>query len=124
MDYALITVTFLLGTGFHVMQKVMTFKKNFTTLGFNQIWGTFLKEEWDSLCVSSLILVTINVFLYIKIYNQWQFPLWLEDWGMYLFALVIGYSGQRIAYKYLGTAEQILEKKVDGLNTDKGSDGK
>ena len=49
---------------------------------------------------------------------------WLEDWGMYIFALVIGYSGQRIAYKYLGAAEQILEKKVDGLNTDKGSDGK
>lgn len=115
-DYILISVLFVLGTAFHVMQKVMTFRKNFPTLGFGQIWGTFIKNEWDSLLISLLILITIDIFLFIKIYNQWVFPAWLENWGVYLIALVVGYSGQRIAYKYLGTAEKILEKRVDSMD--------
>ena len=96
----------------------MYFKKNFPTLVFSSIWGTFLKEEWDSLMISGLILITLNVFLYIKFYNGWIFPDWLENWGMYLFTLIMGYAGQRLAYKYLGTAEKALERRIDKFNGD------
>lgn len=116
MDYVLISVVFVLGTAFHVMQKVMTLRKKFPTLGFGKIWGTFIGEEWDSLMVSTLLLAVVNLFLYIKFYNEWVFPAWLENWGLYTITLVVGYSGQRIAYRYLGTAEKVLEKRADSID--------
>ena len=116
MDYVLISVVFILGVAYHIMQKVMQFKKAFPNFKPNAIWQTFFNEEWDSLLVSCVVLVTLNVFLYIKAYNGWIFPEWLEGWAMYLFSLIMGYAGQRLAYRYLGTAEKALEKRVDSLN--------
>lgn len=115
MDYLLTTVLFCLGVGFHVMQKVMTLKNSFTQFSFQSIWQTFFKQEWDSLVVSLLVLCVVEIALFISYNNSVKFPPWLDEWGMYLIPLVLGYSGQRIAYKYLQTAEGVLEKRVENL---------
>jgi ABC-type Fe3+ transport system permease subunit len=115
MEYLLISLLFLLGTAFHVMQKIAVLKNKFSDLEFGTVWSTFFKEEWDSLIVSALVLGVVLITMYLINYNMVKLPDWVNDWGMYLISLILGYSGQRIAYKYLTTAEEALNKKVDGL---------
>lgn len=115
IDHILILLISLIGVGFDVMAKVMRYKKMFPQLSFANIWRTFFKEEWDSLMVSVLIIVVLQISLYIVKINGVKIPSWIVNWGMYVFTLVINYSGQRLAYKYLGTAEKVLEEKADKI---------
>jgi hypothetical protein len=103
MIYLLTTVVFILGVFLHIMIKITSYKKTFPTLSFGAIWATFFKEEWDSLLVSLVILVLVEVTIYIINYVGIEVPIWM-DWGIYLIALVMGYQGQRLAYKFLNTA--------------------
>ncbi len=112
MIYFLTSVSLLFGVMFHVMVKVMGYKKQFTTLSFGQIWGTFFKEEWDSLMVSAIIYGVTELSIFIINYQQINIPEWLQ-WGIYPIALLMGYQGQRIAYKFLNTASDALEKKAE-----------
>jgi hypothetical protein len=116
MDYSLIFLFWLIGVGWCVMAKVSDLKKKFPTLGFSTIWATFLKEEWDSLFTSCLVLFTMEAAWYIVTINQVKIPVWLDLWGMYAISLLLGYCGQRVAYKYFKTAESKLEEKADLIN--------
>ena len=117
--YILTTLLFILGVGFHMMQKVSVLRQKYAELNFKVIWGTFFKEEWDSLIVSGLVMgVTILALHIVLTKDNIHVPSWVTDWGVYLIALVLGYSGQRIAYKYLTTAEHALDKKIQEV-TDK-----
>ena len=41
-------------------------------------------------------------------------PQWWDKYLMdYALALILGYAGQRLAYKYLGTAEKVLSEKAE-----------
>lgn len=116
IDYFLITALYLIGVGFHVMLKIMALRKCFPQLKFAEVWNTFFLQEWDSLLVSGLVLSVCIIALFIVHQNMVTLPAWLDDWGMYFIPIVLGYSGQRIAYKYLATAEGVLERKVENLN--------
>jgi hypothetical protein len=115
MDYLLTTVLLVIGVLFHIMQKIKALRAAFPKIRFKEIWGTFFSEEWDSLIVSLLVLFCYELALFICNYNEVKLPYWLDYWGMYALALVLGYAGQRLAYKYLGTAEEVLEKNADQL---------
>lgn len=106
MDYVLIFAIWLLGVGFDVMSKVAKLRKKFPD--FKQVFPLFFSEEWDSLIVSGLVLLLLELALFILRYNEVVLPAWIENWGMYAIGLVFSYSGQRIAYKYLGTSEGVL----------------
>lgn len=112
MIYFLTTLSLFLGVLFHIMIKIMGYKKQFTTLSFGAIWKTFFKEEWDSLIVSGLVLCVTELAIFIINYQGINIPDWLQ-WGIYPISLVMGYQGQRIAYKFLNTASDALEKKAE-----------
>ncbi len=112
MIYFLTSIALLLGVLFHIMVKIMGYKKQFPTLTFNSIWGTFFKEEWDSLMVSALVWGVVELAIFIINYQQIDIPTWLQ-WGIFPIALLMGYQGQRIAYKFLNTASDALEKKAE-----------
>lgn len=127
MEYFLIVVLQLLGIGFHVMQKVMKIGDTNPGLGKGDIFRIFFNEDWDSLIVSGLVLFSDLTFhLAFNHYNpdmmnsSFAFP-WLGGFTIsyravsFIIAFVLGYAGQRIAYKYLGTAEKILDKKADKI---------
>jgi hypothetical protein len=116
MIYILTTVCQLLGVFFHVMIKVAGYKKQFPTLSFKLIWGTFFKEEWDSLIRSVGILCLVELSIFIINYQNITIPDWLQ-WGIYPISLLMGYQGQRILYKYLNTASDALEKKAETIAT-------
>jgi len=114
MIYLLTTIVFILGVLLHVMIKVTGYKKAFPTLSFGAIWGVFFKEEWDSLMVSGVILFVVEVSITIINYVGVVIPDWM-NWGIYVIALLMGYQGQRIAYKFLNTAVEALEKKAEDV---------
>lgn len=116
MDYILIFFSALLGTGFHVMQKINQQRIEFPQFKPTEIWTNFLKEEWDSLIVSALILIAQELAVFIIQYNGVKLPVWVDNWGMYIISCVISYGGQRLAYKYLNTSVDALEKKADTIN--------
>jgi hypothetical protein len=115
MIYLLTCGLFILGVCFHVMQKIGSLRIKFPELDAVTVFNTFFKQEWDSLLVSALVLACIEVFIFLTRTNQYTLPSWFAQWGIYGFSLVMGYAGQRLAYKYLQTAESVLEKKVDNL---------
>jgi len=117
MDYIFCTAALLVGIFLHIMQKINKLRNKFPQLNFKTIWSTFFQEEWDSLMVSFVIIIAYNLFLYIAFFNQIKFLPWFDKWGMYALALVLGYGGQRIAYKYLTTVEEKLIKDADKLKS-------
>ena len=58
MIHFLTFLLFIIGVGYHVMQKVMQLRKKFPDFGLKEIFTLFFKEEWDSLIVSFLVLCT------------------------------------------------------------------
>lgn len=115
IDYFLTTFLMIIGVAYHTMSVVSKQRKKFPELEFKSIWSNFFSQEWDSLMVSALGVVLAETVLYTIRLNEVVLPSWIENWGMYLLAVVWGYAGQRLAYKFLATGESILEKKAEQL---------
>lgn len=106
----------IVGILFHVMQKIRILRDKFPQFNPNQVVKTFFGEEWDSLIISFLVWLVYEIWIYISMMHNLGLPMWYKLYAIYALALVLGYSGQRIAYKYLGTAERILEKRAEKLD--------
>lgn len=114
MIYFLTTIVFIIGVLLHVMIKITSYKKSFPTLSIGAIWGVFLKEEWDSLLVSVVLLFLVEISIVVINYVGVHIPDWM-NWGIYVISILMGYQGQRIAYKFLNTAVDALEKKAEDI---------
>jgi hypothetical protein len=117
MEYLLIFVLQLLGIGFHVMQKIIKLGDTHPQMKRREIINVFLDEDWDTLIVSALVLCVNLITHYIIDKYTPQLRESLNYYVLYAFAiaLVLGYSGQRLAYKWLGSAEKVLDKKSEQL---------
>lgn len=124
MEYFIVFFLQLLGILFHVAQKVNALDKQYPEKTIKQIYGQFFENDWSSLSVSVLVLVTdlvthgilntyfpgvMNTMVNVPM-TEIQVPLIVLS---FIGAFVLGYAGQRLAYKYLGKAEQYLNDKVD-----------
>lgn len=114
MEYLIIVAFQFCGIGLHIMQKIITLGANHEDHSWKQVFGAFFKEDWDTLtvsgivlCVNLLVQFVINNYAMDIIYQNPNFHLW-----MFGAAFVIGYAGQRLVYKYLGSAEKFLDRKV------------
>lgn len=114
MIYFLITFFQLLGISFHVMQKVVSLGDKFPTETVKEIFAAFWKEDWDTLTISVLVLLlylgavyTVLDYLGIKLPTDWYWQV-----GPFGISLLLGYAGQRLIYKWFGSAEQFIDKKV------------
>ena len=124
LEYVFILMAQILGILFHVGQKIITLDKENPDKSIREIRNLFFENEWASLFVSAVIIVA-HVFIHavIAFYlpgteeNVIEIPLInvFVPWGLagVLLAIILGYSGQRLAYKYLGKVESILSKKAD-----------
>lgn len=116
MEYKLTIFLMLLGVAYHVMSCISKLRKKFPELGVKTVWNTFINQEWDSLIVSALGIIVFETLLYSTHHSEFKMPNWLHDYGIYVLALVWGYAGQRLSYKFLQTGEAVLEKKAEQLN--------
>lgn len=112
ISYGLIILLQVCGILLHVLQKIIAFGNDNKGMKRSQIISIFWDEDWDTLCVSIVVLV-INLaghFIvghYTKLDESEYYPLFA--FGT---ALLLGYIGQRKIYQYLGTAEEFLDKQV------------
>lgn len=115
MEYALIFILESLGVGYHVMQKVISLGDKYPTETPKSIFKIFWREDWDTLMVSGLVLITNLVGHYI-VFERLQMVLW-QEWyyqlAPYVLSLLGGYAGQRLIYRFFGSAERALDKKAD-----------
>lgn len=117
MIYFLTTILFILGVGFHVTSIIEKLRKKFPEFGLKEIVDTYFKEEWNTLIRSFLVLSTYELALFIIHMAQAKMPPWWDKYLVpYVLAIVLGYCGQRIIYKYLSTAEGVLERKAENIN--------
>lgn len=96
------------------MQKIIGLGNTNPTKTIREIIAIFVSEDWDTLIVSALVLL-LNLVAHFIIAAYTTLPNTVEYYPLYSFgaALVLGYAGQRLIYKYLGSAEKFLDKKVD-----------
>lgn len=114
MEYLIILILQFIGIGFHVMQKVTALDDMHSEKNWKQVFGLFLKHDWDTLIVSGLVIALNIVGHYIVNAYAPEFTAsisYYHIWG-FMIALILGYGGQRLIYKYLGKAENFLDKKV------------
>lgn len=115
MEYLIITALQLLGISFHVMQKVIKIGDDHPEMKQREIFGIFFKEDWDTLTVSGLIIVADLLVHYIIDSYTPEFRAGINFYILYAFgaAFMLGYLGQRMVYKWLGSAEKFIDKKVE-----------
>lgn len=113
MEYLLIVILQFIGCGLHVAQKVFELDKKFADDSLADVFNEFLKSDRVTLIVSGLVLL-LNIVVHYIIDAYTDFSN-IEYYDLYSFAVafVLGYAGQRLIYKYLGKAEEVLNKKVE-----------
>ncbi len=116
MDYLFILAFQLLGMWFHVAQRIMQIKPKYPDHHWNGIIIVFWKEDWNTMAISGgVVSLQLLIHLALAFYK----PQWISGENFMIYslgvALILGYAGQRIIYKYLGTAEIALAKKGEQI---------
>lgn len=114
MEYLIIIILQAIGVGLHVAQKLREIAKRSLTDTKRDEINTFFQEDWITLFISFLVLC-LNLVGHYIIDRYTDLPATIAYYDLYAFgiALVLGYAGQRLIYKYLGQAEEVLTKKVN-----------
>lgn len=117
MEYILITAFQIIGIGFQVLFKVIELDKKFQDDSMWQVTVEFWKSDKFTLILSGLIIFA-NLVVHFVVHEYTDFENSIPNYALYNFgiALVLGYAGQRIVYKYLGKAESVLTSKADKLD--------
>lgn len=116
MEYFLVVILQLLGIGFHVGQKVLEIDSRSPNDTLEEVFSIFLREDKITLLISGLVLCLNVVGIVItEYYTDLEETYKYFHLTSFAVALVMGYAGQRVIYKYLGKAEDIINKKVDDL---------
>ena len=114
MEYAIVFVMQLLGVGFHVGQKIVSLGNTYPEKTRGEVVRVFFKEDWDTLFISALVLV-LNEMIHLIINGYATHLTALPNFYLYSFgaALLLGYAGQRLVYKFFGSAEKFLGDQID-----------
>ena len=117
MIYILTVALFMLGVGYHVTRQIDILKKKYPECKPGDVLDTFIREDWNTLIRSFLVLCTFEIFIFLKETKAVQMAAWWDRYLVdYALALVLGYAGQRLIYKYLGTAENKLGENAEKIN--------
>lgn len=119
MTYLFILALWWFGLCIHMLQKIAQLRKRFPEFKPRMVIYTFFGEEWDSLLVSCVVICVYLLFMFILKMNGQVFWSWFAMYGQFGLALVLGYAGQALAYKYLNTATERLMEKADELKNKK-----
>ncbi len=117
MEYFLVFVLEIIGIGFSVLQKAVTLGDKFPEKTIREVFIALWKSSWGTIMTSGLVLVLNLVAQYIYFgYLGLTLPdQWYWDIAPFATALVFGYLGQRIIYKFFGKAEEFLNKQTDRI---------
>jgi uncharacterized membrane protein len=113
MEYLLIIALQVIGIALHIMQKIGELDDKHPDKPLSEIRVIFWREDYNTVIVSGLVLF-LNLIVHFIIASYSTLPT-IDHYHLYAFgtAFVLGYAGQRLIYRYLGTAEKYLGKKVE-----------
>ena len=116
MEYLLIFILQVLGIGLNVAKKVLQIDKKSPDDSLGEVILVFWNSDRITIFISTLVLV-FNLVAHYIIGNYAESITEIPYYELISFgiAFVLGYAGQNLIYKYLGTAEQVLDKKADVL---------
>lgn len=114
MEYLLVFILQLLGIGFHVGQKIVSLGNTYPQKTWKEILTVFFSEDWDTLFISALVLI-LNECAHFIIDGYAHYLTEYPNFYLYSFgtALLLGYAGQRLVYKFFGSAEKFLGNQID-----------
>lgn len=116
MEYLIFLGASAFGIAFHVALKLIELGTQYPSMTRKEIGVTFMKEEWDSLGLSGII-TAFMLFAHFVVHRyapemlSWR---WFElTWvGV---CIIMGYQGQRLLYKWLNSAADALDRKVNNV---------
>lgn len=113
IEYILIIALQVIGCGLHVAQKLFELDKKYDDDSLLEIFNQFLKSDRVTLAMSFFVLC-LNLIVHYIIEGYSDLHL-IKNYDLYSFgiAFILGYAGQRLIYKWLGKAEDSLNKKID-----------
>lgn len=124
MEYFFIFLFQTLGIAASVGQTIHKLDKEVPEKSAREIFGLFLENEWSSLLISGIILITdLSFHLLLNTY----FPQWHSAMihvpildielpfvvASILASFIIGYAGQWLFYKWLNKGKEYLIKKAE-----------
>ncbi len=127
MEYVLIIILQVIGCSFHVGQKAIELDKKFPDDTLQDVINELLKSDRITLIMSGFVLLLNLVTHYIidtyaPQVRDTVIHLPVVDWDVpyviasFITALILGYAGQWLIYKWLGKAVDVLSKKSELKN--------
>ena len=113
LEHFLLAILYILGAAYQVMREIARLRKINPALRPGEVFQTYYREEWNTVMVSVLGLLTVQLFFFIIHFKGYELPGWLHQWGVYPLSLVAGYGWHRIVYKWLGSTEAAIIKQID-----------
>lgn len=125
MEYPLIIIFQLLGVLFRCGKTVAELKKSHPEKTRKEIINILSVEDWNTV-VMSLVVMGFDLALHWSIhvagisFDHGDFQIWgmvITHYAIYIFgtvalASILGYKGQELIYKWLGSAADRLDKEV------------
>jgi ABC-type Fe3+ transport system permease subunit len=130
MEYLIIIAFQILGIGFHVSTKIIGIRSRNVGYKIKEVLQIFIDEDWNTLFMSGWVLLFDLLVHFVINYYAPDFhkrlvsiPLFISNAVLivpvvvlsFAVAFLLGYGGQRIIYKYLGTAEKFISNKADKI---------
>lgn len=118
IDYALIFVTYLIGASYRTLKGFAKLRKTFPDFTPKKIRDTYFREEWNTMFATTLGLVVVEVAFFILnyrhvvlsgVYGSW--------WFIYVASCLFGWGGDNLAYKWLGSTEETLNREIGTKKT-------
>ena len=129
MDYVLIIIFEAIGMAFKIGQQIALLKKEHPERSKKEIINTYSNEDWNVLFMSFVVLC-FNLAAFYVIYSRLGID-WTRAWDVTVFGIAInlklealmvlfsvgiavlfGYKGQDLLYKWFGSAADKLDKAV------------
>lgn len=118
IECAFITALQGLGIFLNVMRNIIGLGSKFPDKKRKEILIEFWDKDWDTLA-ASVGLWALHIVIHI-IMAYYEFVFLITSWEYYLIlsyslALVVGFGGQELAYRWLGKATQYFDNKVNDI---------
>lgn len=113
IEYLLILALYGLGAYFSALQKIIGIRTRNPKATMIEVRKTYLEEEWNTILSVMGCLVLVELAWYIIHMNNVKVPAWIHTWGIYAISLLAGWCLHRLIFKFLGTTEKAVERKIE-----------
>lgn len=118
IEYIIIFVFQAIGIACGVLNEIRRIRKIDPNMRPIDVWRKVKHEDWDTLLGSAIVLLLCEFIHLVMDLKGVEPPGIMGAWWFNIaFSLVMGWGGQDILFKWLGTAKKAVLDKVGGTST-------